>query len=56
VHALRGEPDLALAQLEKAVAARDPGLVDLRIDPVFENLRKDPRFAAIEKRLAFPPV
>jgi TolB-like protein len=54
VHALRGEPDLALAQLERAVAARDPGLVDLRIDPVFESLRKDPRFAAIEKRLGFP--
>ena len=47
---------LAFAQLDRAVATRDPGLIELRIDPALDPLRRGPRFAAIEKRLGFPPV
>ena len=56
VHAVRAETDLAFEALDKAVAARDPGLIEMRTDPALDSLRKDPRFAAIEKRLGFPPV
>jgi len=53
---MRGERDLAFAQLEQAIARRDPGLIELRTDPALDPLRADPRFAAIAKRLDFPPV
>jgi len=52
---MRGERDLAFAQLEQAIARR-PGLIELRTDPALDPLRADPRFAAIAKRLDFPPV
>lgn len=53
---MRGEADLAFAQLDRAVAKRDPGLTQFRIEPALDSLRRDPRFAAIEKRLGFPPL
>jgi serine/threonine-protein kinase len=56
IHAVRGETELAFAQLDHALKSRDPGLLDLRVDPAFDGIRKDPRFAAIEKRLGFPAV
>jgi tetratricopeptide (TPR) repeat protein len=55
VHAVRGEPELALAVLAHALATRDAGLANLRVDPIFDALRGDPRFIAIEKQLGFPP-
>ena len=56
VHAVRGETELALATLSHAVGLRDPGLANLRVDPEFDGLRKNPRFMVIEKSLNFPPL
>ncbi len=56
IHAVRGETELAFDQLDKAVKAKDSGLIELRTDPAFDSLRKDPRYAAIERRVGFPPL
>jgi hypothetical protein len=39
-----GEKDAAFAALEKGFAAR-ASIVDISVDPVFDNLHSDPRFA-----------
>lgn len=42
-----GEHDEAIRQLTKAVSQRSPGVVQLAVDPVFEPLRADKRFASL---------
>jgi hypothetical protein len=41
--------------LETAFRLRDPGLETIKVDPLLDPLRNDPRFQAIEKALKFPP-
>ena len=53
IHAQLGEADRAFAALDKAVEAKDPGLIYLKKDPVLDPIRPDPRFAALLKRLKF---
>jgi hypothetical protein len=33
---------------------RDPGLSLLKVDPLMDPLRKEPRYQAIERELKFP--
>ena len=54
IHAQLGEADRAFAALDKALEVKDPGLMNLKKDPVFDPIRPDPRFAALLKRLKFP--
>jgi adenylate cyclase len=42
-----GEHEDALASLETGLANRDRGLITLRSDPVWDPLRKEPRFKAV---------
>ncbi len=49
------DTSLALDELERCVAARDPWLVWVRVDPMLETLRHQTRFAAVE-RAAFGTV
>jgi TolB-like protein len=49
-----GDPAKALDWLETAVRVRDSGLGWLKIDPLLDPLRKEPRFQAIERELKFP--
>jgi hypothetical protein len=49
-----GHRPKALEWLETALRLRDPGLVDLKTDPLLDPLRKEPRFNAIERELKFP--
>lgn len=54
--AVLGDKDAALAQLQAALRFRDPGLVSLQTDPLFDSLRAEPRFQAIVRQLNFPKV
>jgi len=51
VHVALGQPDLAFAWFEKALAERACGLVLLRVDPRADPLRADPRFADLLRRV-----
>ena len=51
-YAMLGEKDAAFAALEKEFARR--GVVDINIDPRFDNIRSDPRFADLLRRIGLP--
>ncbi len=54
LHARVGEKDQVFVWLEKAFQERDSRIVALRVEPVFESLRSDPRFQDLVKRIGFP--
>jgi hypothetical protein len=49
-----GETVEALSSLETAVRLRDSNVVLLKVGPLLDPLRKEPRFQAIERALKFP--
>ncbi len=51
VHAGLGDRQQALAELERAAEARDNWLVMLAIDPVWDELRAEPRFEALVREV-----
>lgn len=46
-----GEKEQALAWLDRACESRSEGLVWLKVDPLFDTLRTDPRFADLLRRV-----
>lgn len=54
VYAQWGDSASALRWLERAVQLHDSGLPELKVDPLMDPLRKEPRFQAIERNLKFP--
>jgi tetratricopeptide (TPR) repeat protein len=46
-----GDADAALALLQRALDARDPDLLCLPVDPAFDALHAQPRFAALRRRV-----
>jgi DNA-binding winged helix-turn-helix (wHTH) protein/TolB-like protein/Tfp pilus assembly protein PilF len=50
-----GEKDRAFAALEKAYEERSWGMGMLRVNPVFDPIRSDPRFVALLRRVNLPP-
>jgi tetratricopeptide (TPR) repeat protein len=56
VHAGLGQNDAAFACLNKAYDERSNWLVWLRLDPRWNGLRQDPRFAHLISRMRFPPA
>jgi DNA-binding winged helix-turn-helix (wHTH) protein/TolB-like protein/Flp pilus assembly protein TadD len=50
-----GEKDAAFEWLEKAYNTRDFILTLLKIEPMFDPLRDDARFAELMRRVGFPP-
>jgi serine/threonine protein kinase/tetratricopeptide (TPR) repeat protein len=54
VYAALGERDAAFAELEKSYQARDWFLQRLKTDPFMDNLRDDPRFNDLVKRIGLP--
>jgi TolB-like protein/Tfp pilus assembly protein PilF len=53
IHIGLGNVDEALTLLERAVEERYPWVVQLQVDPWWDDLRGDPRFAALEARIGF---
>ena len=58
VHVGLGEREEALRWLEKAVERRDENqnLVFLRVEPMWDSLRSDPRFEDVIRRTGIPPL
>jgi serine/threonine protein kinase/tetratricopeptide (TPR) repeat protein len=52
-YAMLGEKDAAFAALEKAFASHE-SVVDSKVDPELDNLRSDPRFADLQRRIGLP--
>ena len=53
-YAALGDKDAAFVELEKAYQNHDWFLQRIKVDPMMDPLRDDPRFDAIVKRLNFP--
>jgi TolB-like protein/DNA-binding winged helix-turn-helix (wHTH) protein len=49
-----GDKDEAFKWLEKAYQIREPELSGLELDGSYDNLRSDPRFHDLERRVGFP--
>jgi serine/threonine-protein kinase len=54
IHLGLGEKDLALQWLEKAFEERSIIMPWLKLDPMFDPLRKDPRFVELVRKVGFP--
>ena len=54
IYADLGEKDRAFWWLEKAYEERSNALIYLKLDPAFDLLRSDPRFAALSTRIGLP--
>ncbi len=50
-----GEKERALESLEKAYEERTGGLLLLKVEPIFDSLRPDPRFVNLLRRLGLAP-
>jgi tetratricopeptide (TPR) repeat protein len=55
VYAYRGEADQAFAWLDKAVAIQDPGLSGVAVEPLFANLKNDPRWLPFLRKIGKAP-
>jgi len=55
VYAWRGEKDKAFEWLERAYRQQDGGLTSTKIDLLLASLHSDPRYAALLRKLNFPP-
>jgi tetratricopeptide (TPR) repeat protein len=53
-YAFRGQTDKSFEWLERGYTQRDGGLTDVKIDPLLENLRHDPRYTAFLKKMRLP--
>jgi tetratricopeptide (TPR) repeat protein len=51
VYAFRGESDKSFEWIEHAYDQRDAGLLEIKTDPLFKDLRHDPRYAALLKTM-----
>ncbi|MFL5401191.1 MAG: protein kinase domain-containing protein [Gemmatimonadales bacterium] len=54
-YARLGDREPAFGELDKAIADRDGTLEWIKVDPAWESLRGDPRFARIVARIGLPP-
>jgi len=54
VYAFRGEADQAFEWLNQAFTTRDPGLSEIKGDPLLENVARDPRHASLLQQMRLP--
>jgi hypothetical protein len=55
IYAGLGEKDQAFAALKKAYELRDIRLTIMKVSPVWDPLRSDPRFQDLLRRISLPP-
>jgi tetratricopeptide (TPR) repeat protein len=55
IHAVLGENDEAIKWLKESLDERDSAIIWLKVDPTFDNLRSDARFAELLKEMGLPP-
>ena len=55
VHAALGEKERVFAEFAQAVDSRQPPALWLNVDPLVAELRPDPRFAALLRRMHMNP-
>jgi hypothetical protein len=53
-YSVLGENDAAFALLESAYQERAAFLIYLRVRPTFDNIRSDPRYADLLRRMGLP--
>ena len=53
-YSLANEKDHAFEWLEKASADHSPDLMDLNLDPDYDNLHSDKRFRNLLRRIGLP--
>jgi TolB-like protein len=54
-YAVIGDKDMALRYLNSSADIHEPQVLFLKVEPVFDALRSDPRFVALERRLGLLP-
>lgn len=54
VHAYRGEADAAVKWLDRAYSQRSDNMVFLKVDPLPRNLRSDPRYKDLLRKMNLP--
>jgi TolB-like protein/Flp pilus assembly protein TadD len=54
IYAYRGESDKAWEWLDRSYRQRDGGLMFLKIDPLLESFRQDPRYIDLLKKMHLP--
>jgi TolB-like protein/DNA-binding winged helix-turn-helix (wHTH) protein len=54
VYAFRNQPNEAFQWLDRGYATHNDGLIEMKVDPFLKNLRSDPRYAALLKKLNLP--
>jgi TolB-like protein/DNA-binding winged helix-turn-helix (wHTH) protein/Tfp pilus assembly protein PilF len=54
VYAYRNQSDKAFSWLDRGYARHNDGLIQMKIDPLLKNLHRDPRYAALLKKLNLP--
>ncbi|HKQ80289.1 MAG TPA: winged helix-turn-helix domain-containing protein [Blastocatellia bacterium] len=55
LYARLGEKDQAIEWLERAYRERNMSLIFLKVDPIWESLRPDPRFQGLLRRMRLAP-
>ncbi len=53
-YAYRGERAKALDWLDRAVVQRDPGIINIKTDPIFAGLRGEARYKAVLRKMNLP--
>jgi len=53
VYAASGDTELAFSWLDRAYQERNPDLIEVRAEPVFDRIRQDARFGDLLRRVGW---